>query len=107
MPSLLGNAQLKACMGPYLSDSSLRLNTVSLPRLVRTFRQQYPGVTLQLREAMTDTQIEELKRGALDVGLLYGDRRRSRVLLSGDLGGTACRSNSSEARTRSKGGTNF
>jgi len=43
-----------------------------LPRLVRTFRQQYPGVTLQLREAMTDTQIEELKRGALDVGLLYG-----------------------------------
>ena len=59
-------------MGPYLSDSSLRLNTVSLPRLVRTFRQQYPGVTLQLRESMTDTQIEELKRGALDVGLLYG-----------------------------------
>jgi DNA-binding transcriptional LysR family regulator len=43
-----------------------------LPRLVRTFRQQYPGVTLQLREAMTDTQIEQLKRGALDVGLLYG-----------------------------------
>jgi DNA-binding transcriptional LysR family regulator len=43
-----------------------------LPRLVRTFRQQYPGVTLQLREAMTDTQIEELKRGALDVGLLSG-----------------------------------
>jgi|SRR5262245_43060821 len=29
MPSLLRNAQLKACMGPYLSDSSLRLNTVS------------------------------------------------------------------------------
>jgi DNA-binding transcriptional LysR family regulator len=43
-----------------------------LPRLVRTFRQQYPGVTLQLREAMTDTQIEDLKRGELDVGLLYG-----------------------------------
>jgi len=43
-----------------------------LPALVKAFRLQFPGVALQLRELMTDTQIEDLKAGVLDVGLLSG-----------------------------------
>jgi DNA-binding transcriptional LysR family regulator len=43
-----------------------------LPSLIRSFRQQFPNVALQLREAMTDTQIEDLRSGILDVGLLSG-----------------------------------
>jgi DNA-binding transcriptional LysR family regulator len=43
-----------------------------LPALVRIYRQRYPGVALSLREVVTDTQIEDLKSGVLDVGLLSG-----------------------------------
>jgi len=43
-----------------------------LPAVVRSYRRRFPGVAMQLREAMTDTQIEDLKSGTLDVGLLNG-----------------------------------
>ncbi len=43
-----------------------------LPELVKSYREQYPDVALQLRNVSTDAQIEELKSGSLDVGLLSG-----------------------------------
>jgi len=46
-----------------------------LPDLIRRHRQQYPGIALQLREVMTDDQVEELKAEKLDLGLLNGPVR--------------------------------
>jgi DNA-binding transcriptional LysR family regulator len=43
-----------------------------LPTVVRQYRRKFPGIALQLREAMSDTQLEDLQSGALDVGLLMG-----------------------------------
>ena len=41
-----------------------------LPPLLGEFRRSYPGISLSLREVMTDQQIAELESGTLDVGLL-------------------------------------
>jgi DNA-binding transcriptional LysR family regulator len=41
-----------------------------LPALLEQFRRSYPGISLTLREAMTDQQLAELESGTLDVGLL-------------------------------------
>jgi DNA-binding transcriptional LysR family regulator len=41
-----------------------------LPELVRAYRQQFPSIALQVRNASTDEQIEELRNRQLDVGLL-------------------------------------
>ena len=43
-----------------------------LPPLVRQFRRRYPRVSLQLRELMSDAQLDELTRGTLDIGFLTG-----------------------------------
>ncbi|MGD2140202.1 MAG: LysR family transcriptional regulator [Burkholderiales bacterium] len=41
-----------------------------LPLVLREFRRQYPMVTLSLREATTDAQLEDLREGRIDVGFL-------------------------------------
>jgi DNA-binding transcriptional LysR family regulator len=41
-----------------------------LPSLVRVFSQRYPSVSVQLQEAATDSQVDQLVRGLLDVGLV-------------------------------------
>jgi DNA-binding transcriptional LysR family regulator len=41
-----------------------------LPGLLRDFRRKYPMVNLTLKEATTDTQIEDLLNGRIDVGLV-------------------------------------
>jgi len=41
-----------------------------LPPFLREFRERYPQVQLDLREATTDVQLEELAQGRIDVGLL-------------------------------------
>ncbi len=38
--------------------------------LLEEFRRSYPGISLTLREVMTDQQLAELESGTLDVGLL-------------------------------------
>ena len=41
-----------------------------LPPFLREFREQYPQVQIDLREATSDVQLEELAHGRIDVGLL-------------------------------------
>lgn len=41
-----------------------------LPRILKTFRNQVPGVTLTLAELTTDQQIQQLSDGEIDVGLM-------------------------------------
>ncbi len=41
-----------------------------LPSFLREFRKAYPQVHIELREATTDIQLEELSQGRIDVGLL-------------------------------------
>ncbi len=41
-----------------------------LPALLRDFGARYPGVRLQLTEATSDVQIEELVAGHIDAGLV-------------------------------------
>jgi DNA-binding transcriptional LysR family regulator len=41
-----------------------------LPPFLREFRERYPQVQIDLREATTDVQLEELIQGRIDVGLL-------------------------------------
>ena len=41
-----------------------------LPPFLREFREQYPQVHIDLREATSDVQLEELAHGRIDVGLL-------------------------------------
>jgi DNA-binding transcriptional LysR family regulator len=43
-----------------------------LPPLLREFKRQCPGVTLQLRELTSDIQSREIAQGTLDVGFLTG-----------------------------------
>ena len=43
-----------------------------LPPLLHEFRRQYPGVSLQLRELMSDVQLHELALAKLDIGFLTG-----------------------------------
>src|SRR3569833_577124 len=41
-----------------------------LPPLLREFRERYPQVQLELREATTDVQLEDLLQNRIDAGLL-------------------------------------
>lgn len=41
-----------------------------LPSFLREFRETYPAVEIDLREATTDVQLDELMEGRIDVGLL-------------------------------------
>jgi DNA-binding transcriptional LysR family regulator len=41
-----------------------------LPPLLREFRERYPQVQIDLREATTDVQLEDLMHGRIDAGLL-------------------------------------
>ena len=41
-----------------------------LPSLLRDFRHSYPQVQIELREATTDIQLEDLAQGRIDAGLL-------------------------------------
>jgi DNA-binding transcriptional LysR family regulator len=41
-----------------------------LPPLLREFRERYPQVQIDLREATTDVQLEDLAQGRIDAGLL-------------------------------------
>ncbi|MFC5476095.1 LysR substrate-binding domain-containing protein [Paraherbaspirillum soli] len=41
-----------------------------LPPLLREFRETYPQVQIELREATTDLQLEQLVQGSIDAGLL-------------------------------------
>lgn len=41
-----------------------------LPSFLREFRETYPAVEIDLREATTDVQLDELMQGRIDVGLL-------------------------------------
>lgn len=41
-----------------------------LPPLLREFRERYPQVQIDLREATTDIQLEDLMQGRIDAGLL-------------------------------------
>lgn len=53
-----------------------------LPPVLREFREAYPDVEIDLREATTDVQIEELLQGRIDVGLLIPplpDRARGQL----------------------------
>ena len=43
---------------------------LSLPRIIRRFREQFPGVHLELRELPTGSQLPALRTGELDVGFL-------------------------------------
>ena len=54
-------------------QSRLRLGIIPtiapylLPDLIQALKQQYPALTLELREALTDKLLEELRNGELDV----------------------------------------
>ncbi len=41
-----------------------------LPSLLREFQSSYPNVTLNLREATTDLQLEALRNGEIDIGIV-------------------------------------
>lgn len=41
-----------------------------LPRLLREFRERYPRVQMELRQLTTEDQVEGLRRGDIDVGLV-------------------------------------
>lgn len=41
-----------------------------LPPLLREFRERYPNVQIDLREATTDVQLDDLMQGRIDAGLL-------------------------------------
>src|SRR5262249_42884883 len=43
---------------------------VELPRLLRTFKRAYPDTELVVREMSSPAQVDALRRGTIDVGLL-------------------------------------
>ncbi|MER7754000.1 LysR family transcriptional regulator [Kitasatospora sp. NPDC097643] len=49
---------------------SASLALTVLPGLLRTFRERYPGVELDIREMTTAPQLAALHEGAIDIGLL-------------------------------------
>jgi DNA-binding transcriptional LysR family regulator len=53
-----------------------------LPPLLREFRERYPLVQIELREATTDVQVEDLVQGRIDAGLVIpplADKARSEL----------------------------
>ena len=44
--------------------------SLSLPKVIRRFREEFPGVRLELRELSTGAQIAALRTGDLDIGFL-------------------------------------
>lgn len=62
----IGRGQSGTLAVGYVGSATLRL----LPGLLRLFREKYPEVELVLRELATAEQIEALRGGSLDVGLL-------------------------------------
>lgn len=53
-----------------------------LPPLLREFRERYPLVQIELREATTDIQVEDLVQGRIDAGLVIpplADKARSEL----------------------------
>ncbi len=76
---LLARAQALPAYGRASADGEvgrLRLAFVStvgfdlLPRWVRTFREQYPRVDLELIEATGDVQLQAFERGEIDAGFM-------------------------------------
>ena len=58
---------------------------VFLPKLIRKFRKQFPGVTVALRELNTSEQIEALLNGHIDIAFTRGISAESKALLSHEL----------------------
>ena len=56
-----------------------------LPKLIRKFRKQFPGVTLALRELAPSAQIEALLNGQIDVAFTRGIPAGSKPLLGHEL----------------------
>ncbi len=56
-----------------------------LPKLIRKFRNEFPGVTVALRELNTSEQIEALLNGQIDIAFTRGISAESRALLSHEL----------------------
>jgi DNA-binding transcriptional LysR family regulator len=58
---------------------------VFLPKLIRKFRKQFPGVTVALRELNTSEQIAALLNGDIDIAFTRGISAESKALLSHEL----------------------
>ncbi len=56
-----------------------------LPKLIREFRKQFPGVTLALRELVPSAQIEALLNGHIDVAFSRGISPQSKSSVSHEL----------------------
>ncbi len=56
-----------------------------LPKLIRKFRKQFPGVTLALRERLPSEQIEALLNGDIDIAFTRGIPAGSKPLLGHEL----------------------
>jgi len=56
-----------------------------LPKLIRKFRKQFPGVTVALRELNTSEQIEALLNGHIDIAFTRGISAESKALLGYEL----------------------
>jgi DNA-binding transcriptional LysR family regulator len=56
-----------------------------LPDAVRTFSQERPGVDIQLRELPTEDQLDALRRGHLDVGLVRAPVRTDEIRIEAML----------------------
>jgi len=48
-----------------------------VPELLRQYREQWPNMTIELREATSDVQIEALLAGEIDAGIVIGGARPS------------------------------
>jgi DNA-binding transcriptional LysR family regulator len=44
--------------------------TITLPRAIQSFRKAWPGVEVQLQERTSSAQVEALRSGALDLGII-------------------------------------
>ncbi len=53
-----------------------------LPKLMRTFRKQFPGVSLALRERAPSEQVDALVNGHIDIAFTRGVPRESRRLVN-------------------------
>ena len=54
---------------------------MALPRIIQSFRSQFPDVRLELRELSTSAQLVELKAGDLDIGFLRQTPRDSELVI--------------------------